>query len=73
MNIEVPRVVYFANFQSFLENGIILGGKPFYIGHIFSDQKRIIRIIVGVTSGCSCRSLFRKLDIKLFHVSIFIY
>jgi len=63
LNIEVPRVVYFANFQSFLEYGIILGGNSFYIGHVFSVQKRIIRIIVGVTSGCSCSSLFRKLDI----------
>jgi len=63
LNIEVLRVAYFASFQSLLEYGIILWGNSSHIGHIFSLQKRIIRIMFGVTSRWSCRSLFRKLDI----------
>jgi hypothetical protein len=33
------------------------------IGRIFVLQKRIIRTKVGVGSRCSCRSLFKKIDI----------
>lgn len=63
MNIEVLRFAYFASFQSLLEYGIILWGHSPHIGHTFSLQKIIIRIMVGVISRCSCRSLFRKPDI----------
>jgi hypothetical protein len=55
LNTEVLRTVYFENFHSLLEYGIIFWGKSSHIGYIFLLQKRIIRIMVRVTS--------RKLDI----------
>jgi len=58
LNIEVLRTDYYANFKSFLDCGIIFWGNSSPVGHIFLLPKRIIRIMVGVTSKCSCRSLF---------------
>jgi hypothetical protein len=46
-----------------VEYGIIYWGNSSNIGHVFLLQKKVIRIMVGATSRCSCRSLFRKLDI----------
>jgi hypothetical protein len=63
LNIDVLRIVYFANFHSVVEYGIIFWGNSFNIGNVFLLQKKVIRIMVGASSKCSCRSLFRKLDI----------
>jgi len=35
LNTEVLRTVYFENFPSLLENGLILWGNSSHIGHIF--------------------------------------
>ena len=73
LNIEVLRIVYFANFPSLLYYGSIFWGSSSPGGHIFLLQKRIIRIMVGVTSKCLCRSLFRKLDtLSLPHLYIYL-
>jgi len=60
-NIEVLRIVYFANFKCLLENGLIFWGNSSHVGCTFLLKKIIIRSMVGVTSRCSCRSLFRKI------------
>jgi hypothetical protein len=63
LNIDVLKTVYFANFHSVVEYGMIFWGNSSNIGHVFLLQKKVIRIMVGASSRCSCRSLFRKLDI----------
>jgi hypothetical protein len=63
LNIAVFKIVYFANFHSVVEYGIIFWGNSSNIGHVFLLQKKVIRITVGASSRCSCRSLFRKLGI----------
>jgi hypothetical protein len=61
--IDVLKIVYFANFHSGIEYGIIFWGNSSNIGHVLLLQKKVIRIMVGASARCSCRSLFRKLDI----------
>jgi hypothetical protein len=62
LNTDVLKTVYFANFHSMVEYGIIFWGNSSNIGHVFLLQKKVIRIMVGASSRCSCRNLFRKLD-----------
>jgi hypothetical protein len=63
LNINVLEIVYFANFHSVVEYGIIFWGNSSNIGHVFLLHKKIIRIMVGVSSRCLYRSLFVKLNI----------
>jgi hypothetical protein len=63
LNTDVLKIVYFSNFHSVIEYGIIFWGNSSNIGYVFLLQKRVIRIMVGASSRCSCSSLFRKLDI----------
>jgi hypothetical protein len=46
-----------------MEYGVIFWGNSFGVDKVFKLQKRIVRIMAGVRSRCSCRGLFRKLDI----------
>jgi hypothetical protein len=63
LNIDAVRIVYFAYFYSLLKYGIIFWRNCVNIKWVFVLQKRIIRAMVGVGSRCSCRSLFKKLNI----------
>jgi len=59
------RNVYFTKFRTLLRFGIQFWGG---IGgelniRIFRLQKRIIRLMVGVSSRTSCRQLFKELNI----------
>ena len=72
-NTEVLRIVYFANFQSLLEYGIIFWGNSSHVGYTLLLQNRTIRIVVGVTSRSSCRSYFENRTFGLFHVCVFTY
>ena len=38
-------------------------GNSAGVDKVFKLQKRIVRIVAGVRSWCSCRGLFRRLDI----------
>jgi hypothetical protein len=62
LNIDVLKIVYFTNFHFVVEYGIFWGNSS-NIGHVFLLQKKVIRIMVGASSRCWCRSLFRKLEI----------
>jgi len=46
--VKVLRMMYFAYFLSVIKYGIILWGNSTNICHIFTLQKRIIRIVSGV-------------------------
>jgi hypothetical protein len=63
LNTDVLKIVYFTNFHSVIEYCVTFWGNSSNIGHVFLLQKKVIRIMVGASSRCSCRSLFRKLDI----------
>jgi hypothetical protein len=56
-------MVYFAYFHSVIIYGIIFWGNSTDADRVFMLQKRIVRIVAGVGSRSSCRSLFMKLYI----------
>jgi hypothetical protein len=59
------RNIYFTIFQSLLKFGILfLGGTGGETNtRIFRIQKRVVRLMVGVSSKTSCRQLFKEMDI----------
>lgn len=56
-------VLYFANFQSRLNYGIIAWGGCSATNQIFVMQKSAIRIVYGLSYRQSCRGLFRMNNI----------
>jgi hypothetical protein len=56
LNIDILVIVSFAYFHSIMKYGIIWGNST-YICHVFTLQKRIIRIMSGVGAKSSCRNL----------------
>lgn len=60
---HVLRTIYFSNFQSISEYGIIFWGKTSALNRIFIIQKRAIRIMTKSKSRASCRELFKSLNI----------
>jgi hypothetical protein len=69
LGIEVLCMIYFENFQSVIDYGVIFWGSSTRTSRIFFLLKKIIRIMMGVLPGWSCRGLFRKLDILTFPCS----
>jgi hypothetical protein len=63
MNVDALRMIYVGCFHSVMEYGVIFWGNSAGVDKVFKLQKRIVRIMAGVRSRCSCRGLFRKLDI----------
>jgi hypothetical protein len=59
------RNVYFTKFQALLRFGILFGGgiEGELSVRIFRIQKRVIRLMAGVSSRTSCRHLFKELNI----------
>lgn len=55
--------VYYANFQSLLQYGIIFWANNSYAKGIFRIQKRAIRILCNLGARDSCRQSFRDLQI----------
>jgi hypothetical protein len=72
LNIDTLRIVYFAYFQSLINDGIIFQGLSSTMQNVFLIQKRIIKIMLGLGPRLSCRSGFKKLDI-LTVASLFIF
>lgn len=60
MDKEVLRIVYFANFQSVMQFGIIFWGKNSDMQKIFVMQKCIVRAIYGKKFNETCRGIFRS-------------
>jgi len=57
------KMVYYSYFHSVMTYGLIFWGNSHYSNIIFRLQKRIIRIIVGISGRDSCREHFKKLKI----------
>jgi hypothetical protein len=57
------RSIYFAYFHSLIKYGIILGENSPDCKKVFTLQKKIVRIVVGIKPWNSCRDLFKRLQI----------
>jgi hypothetical protein len=56
-------MVYCAYFHSIVSYGIIFWGNSSYGINVFRLQKKVIRIITGISSRDSCRDHFKRLKI----------
>jgi hypothetical protein len=59
----VLKTVYFVNVKSLKEYGIIFWANSPNATRGFLLQKEIVQLMVGVSSRCSFRKIFRNLDI----------
>jgi hypothetical protein len=66
VNPYMIRNIYFSNFESCLTYGIILWGEDNESNNIFKFQKKVLRIISGVSSRTSCRGVFKDDTILIF-------
>ena len=57
------KTIYFTHFQSLLQFGIIFWGTTTNLHKALIMQKRIIRVMLGLTHRSSCRQKFKKLQI----------
>jgi hypothetical protein len=62
MSLDVMKMVYHSYVHSILKYGIIFWGNASLSVNILKIQKRIIRIMSGVSKFNSCRDLFKKLQ-----------
>ena len=62
------KMIYFAYFHATMEYGIIFWGNPTNNKKVFLQQKRIVRIMIGLTSGTSCKPLFQRLELLTFSI-----
>jgi hypothetical protein len=62
-NTDTLKSIYFAHFHSLTKYGIILGGNSPERKKLFTLQKKIVRIMVGIKPRNSCRDLFKTLQI----------
>lgn len=60
---EILRTLYFACFHSVARYGICLWGMTGGMQRLFILQKRVIRILAGLSARESCRNAFRTLQI----------
>jgi hypothetical protein len=63
LNIDTLRMVYFEYFYCVIKYGITFWGNSTDADRVFILQKRIVKIMAGVGSRSSCRSLFKNLAI----------
>jgi len=68
---DTSNMVYHSYFLSLIKYGIIFWGNSSYSNSIFKQQKRIIRIIMGVGIKDYCREFFK--NIKYFTTDFTIY
>lgn len=66
------NIIYNSNFKSRLRYGVIFWGKSCYVEQVFIEQKRAIRIILGLKNRESCRSHFKNLNL-LTLTGLYIY
>jgi hypothetical protein len=63
LNIQTLRTVYFAYFCSLVNYGIIFWGNTSSMCKVFLTQKRILRIMLGISPQSFCSKWFKKLEI----------
>ena len=57
------KLIYYSYFHSILSYGIIFWGNSIHCNAIFKMQKRVIRIMNGLSNRESCRECFKELKI----------
>jgi hypothetical protein len=62
-NTGILKSIYHACFHSLMKYGIIFWGNSTDSKKVFTLQKKIIRIMLGVKPQNSCRGLFKRLQI----------
>jgi hypothetical protein len=72
LKIQTLRTVYFAHFHSLVNYGIIFWGNTRSMRKVFLTQKKILRIMLGISARSSCKKCFKKLEI-LPIPSLYIY
>jgi hypothetical protein len=65
---EVWRMIYFSYVYSITSYGIILGGGILLIAKLYSNSKRIIRIIMGSSSTDFCHRLIKVLPLQFQYI-----
>jgi hypothetical protein len=63
VSLDSLKIVYYSNFNSILNYGLLFWGITSHNKKIFRMQKRIVRIMMGCRKKVSCRNLLRKLKI----------
>jgi hypothetical protein len=63
MSPYMIRNIYFSNFESCLQYGIILWGGHNDCDKLFKLQKKVLQIISGVNNRTSCRQIFKDYNI----------
>jgi hypothetical protein len=63
LSLDFLKLIYYSYFHSILTYRIIFWGNTPNSNVIFRMQKKIIRIMVGVRNGDSCREYFKRLKI----------
>lgn len=71
-NLETRLTVYNSYFLSLVCYGILVWGPSKHLDRVLVVQKKVIRAMLGVPTGTSCRQYFRKLNI-LTVPSLFIF
>jgi exonuclease III len=66
ISLDSIKMVYYSYVHSILEYGIIFWGSAPLSVNIFKIQKRIIRVMAGLSKSASCRESFKKLHILTF-------
>lgn len=56
---ETLAIIYYANFESVLKYGIIFWGSNASTYHVFTIQKKVIRIMNGMKYHDTCRGVFK--------------
>jgi hypothetical protein len=69
---ESLRIVYFSYFHSIITHGLVSGGNSYHSNTVFKLQKRIIRIMVGIT-GRVMQRIFQEIKNTATAGSIYIY
>jgi hypothetical protein len=62
-NINSLKSIYYAQFHSIVNDGIIFGGNSSNSGKFGTLQNKIIKIMAGAQTQTSCRRLFKQLEI----------
>jgi hypothetical protein len=63
VNTDTLKPIYFAYSQSTMKYTIILGGNAPNSKNIFTSQKKITGLMVGIKPRNSCESLFKRLEV----------
>jgi hypothetical protein len=64
---QVLRMVYFSQFQSQLEYGVIFWGSSPTMKNIFGAQNRAVRVMLRLSPRSTCKEGFKRMCILTVH------